>query len=389
MSGVDGNSGPEADGRFVPPGAPPPGPPGYQPPPGAQPAPGHQPPPGYQPALAQAASPWGAAPPGAWTPPPGMLGAAHKPGAIPLRPLTVGDIYDAAFKIIRFNPRATVGSSVLVTSVAMAIPILVTAVMTATTGTPTFTVDGPMAGEPELAGLAGSFGSLIVGYILQGIGVTLVTGMIAHVVLAAAVGRRLDIKAAWRATEGNRARLIGLSLLIAFFSLLVLLIWAGLLYGIALGGDVAVFLVVLFLTAPFMLILYCWVWIRYTYLAVAPLMLENAGILGALGRSRTLTLGHYWRTLGIAALTALIAQFAAGLLATPISLIGQVLIATTADSGLVVLVMVVVQALTTVIASAFVTPFTTAVASLQYVDLRMRKEAFDVELMTRSGIISA
>ena len=57
------------------------------------------------------------------------MGAAHKPGAIPLRPLSLGDMYDAAFKIIRFNPRATVGSAVLVATVAMAIPVLVTAAL--------------------------------------------------------------------------------------------------------------------------------------------------------------------------------------------------------------------------------------------------------------------
>ena len=52
-----------------------------------------------------------------------MLGAAHKPGAIALRPLQLGDMYDAAFRIIRFNPQATVGSAVLVTAVAMLIPV--------------------------------------------------------------------------------------------------------------------------------------------------------------------------------------------------------------------------------------------------------------------------
>ena len=36
--------------------------------------------------------------------------------------------------------------------------------------------------------------------------------------------------------------------------------------------------------------------------------------------------------------------------------------------------------------AAFVAPFTAAVTSLQYVDQRIRKEAFDVELMTRAGI---
>ena len=58
-----------------------------------------------------------------------MLGAAHKPGAMPLRPLGLGDFYDAAFRIIRFNPKATVGAAVLVAAVAMAIPVLATAVL--------------------------------------------------------------------------------------------------------------------------------------------------------------------------------------------------------------------------------------------------------------------
>jgi hypothetical protein len=39
-----------------------------------------------------------------------------------------------------------------------------------------------------------------------------------------------------------------------------------------------------------------------------------------------------------------------------------------------------------VVQAAFVAPFTAAVTSLQYVDQRIRKEAFDVELMTRAGI---
>ena len=33
--------------------------------------------------------------------------AAHKPGAMPLRPLVLGDIFDGAFRIIRYNPKAT------------------------------------------------------------------------------------------------------------------------------------------------------------------------------------------------------------------------------------------------------------------------------------------
>ena len=65
--------------------------------------------------------------------PPGSTGHARgrpQAGAMPLRPLGLGDIYDAAFRIIRFNPRATVGAAVLVTAVAMLIPVVVTAVLT-------------------------------------------------------------------------------------------------------------------------------------------------------------------------------------------------------------------------------------------------------------------
>ena len=42
-----------------------------------------------------------------------------------------------------------------------------------------------------------------------------------------------------------------------------------------------------------------------------------------------------------------------------------------------------------VAATAFVAPFTAAVTSLQYIDQRMRKEAYDVELMRQAGILDA
>ena len=38
------------------------------------------------------------------------------------------------------------------------------------------------------------------------------------------------------------------------------------------------------------------------------------------------------------------------------------------------------------ITAAFVAPFTSAVTSVQYLDQRIRKEAYDVELMTMAGI---
>jgi hypothetical protein len=58
------------------------------------------------------------------------------------------------------------------------------------------------------------------------------------------------------------------------------------------------------------------------------------------------------------------------------------------DSEAGLLILVVSNALSAVVTAAFVAPFTASVASLQYVDQRIRKEGYDVELMTRAGIVS-
>ena len=70
----------------------------------------------------------------------------------------------------------------------------------------------------------------------------------------------------------------------------------------------------------------------------------------------------------------------------PFSLIGAVAGAFLDSSRYAVLVVVVANALGSVLAASFVTPFTSAVSSLQYLDQRMRKEAYDVDLMRQAGL---
>src|SRR3954447_24810468 len=209
-------------------GAPPP--PGWQPPP--PPAPSYS---GYPPP----AHPQQPPPPAAWAPAPGMLGAAHKPGAMPLRPLSLGDMYDAAFRIIRFNPKATVGSAVLVSAVALAIPAVITAVPTATMSISLD--DSGNADESSIVGVVGSLGSLGLGSVLASFGTILVTGMISHVAAAAAVGRRLTLGEAWAATRGKRWRLVGLAVLLGLSALLLVgicaLLWVGVI--VAAGNSTA------------------------------------------------------------------------------------------------------------------------------------------------------
>lgn len=349
------------------------------PPPGQQPGqqPGQPPHPGPPPG-------WYPVPPAPY-PVPALLGAAHKPGAIPLRPLGLGDIYDAAFKIIRFNPRATVGSAVLVTAVAMAIPVALTAFLT-------FVLDlsldpaGTDYTGTELAGLVGSFGSLLLGLVLQSLGLVLVTGMMAHVVHAASVGRRLSLGEAWAATYGRRWRLIGLTLTLGSLTTLLLVLYALAWIPVVSTQEVWAIVVWGLVTVPLFLAGLVWFWVRVYYLPVPALMLERIGVFAAIGRGYSLTRTAFWRTLGIALLTVVLAQIAGSMLSFPVSLLGQVGAAAGATTRYALLIVMVTQALTSVIAAAFVAPFTTAVATLQYVDQRMRKEAYDVALMSEAGI---
>ena len=401
MSGTESYPPPGASGDE--PTVPPP-PPGWQPPPPTQPYPAQpyptqtypaqpypqQPPaqpayapPGYPPQYPpQHAAPY----PGPYPPQPGMLGAAHKPGAIALRPLQLGDMYDAAFRIIRFNPKATVGSAVLVTAVAMLIPVVVTAVLTWSVNLSLDPGDDGFTGA-EAAGLVGALGSLLLGTVLQSLGLILVTGMVAHVTMAAAVGKKLSLGEAWAATAGKRLKLVGLVLLLGLMLVLLIalfvLIWVAAVTTVdGAGGLFGFFLV----SVPAFVAVLWWFWIRIYYLPVPALMLEDVGVFGAIERGHALTRKVFWRVFGIALLTAIITSIAGSMLGVPVTMVMDALLSGGLDSKYAALSLTLVNAVSSVVQAAFVAPFTAAVTSLQYVDQRIRKEAFDVELMTRAGI---
>lgn len=351
--------------------------------PHAFPPPGSEPPPMMPPMPPQG---WTAPPP----PPQGwgvpVYQAAHKPGAIPLRPLTLGDLYNGAFKVIRVNPGATVGSAALVSAVAMAVPLLVTAALTLAFDLGSWT--GGELSEVEVLGSIGALFSNGLGAMLQSFGLIFVTGMVAHVAVAAAVGRKLSLAEAWAQTRGRRWRLLGL----AFF--------LGVAYALVMGAYVALWVVVVFtaetpviviwgvVTVPAFICLMIWAYVRIYYLAVPPLMVERLGVFASIGRAYALTRKQFWRTFGIALLTGIITGIASGILSVPVAMIGAIApLVIEGSPG--IFVMMVLQSLGTILSTAFVAPFSAAVVSLQYLDQRMRKEAYDVELLSQAGLTAA
>ena len=76
----------------------------------------------------------------------------------------------------------------------------------------------------------------------------------------------------------------------------------------------------------------------------------------------------------------------AGILTTPFSLValfGGLLV----DESWAGLVYVLATYVGLVLTQALTTPFTSAVVALQYVDQRIRKEGFDIELISASGAL--
>ncbi len=159
--------------------------------------------------------------------------------------------------------------------------------------------------DADLVGLVGSIGSLGIGVVLSAIGTILVTGMIAHVTAAAAVGRRLTLGEAWAATRGKRWRLVGLALLLGLGVVVIVggyvLLWVAVV--VALGDNSLVVLLWGLVSVPAFLSGLIWFWVRIYYLPVPALMLEPVGVFGALARAFRLTSRQFWRTFGIALLT--------------------------------------------------------------------------------------
>ena len=181
---------------YAPPGYPPPGyaPPGY-PPPGYAP-PGY-PPPGYPPP--------GYAPPG--YPPPGYP-AALKPGVIPLRPLSLSDIFNGAVAYVRMNPKASLGLTTIIVVAAQLLSLILQAGTLSATGglAPTF---GESGDEISTTALIGSSLSELASAVTIALSAILLSGLLTVVVGRAVFGARITIGEAWQRVRGRLLALFG------------------------------------------------------------------------------------------------------------------------------------------------------------------------------------
>lgn len=139
-------------------------------------------------------------------------------------------------------------------------------------------------------------------------------------------------------------------------------------------------------TLPLLVAASLWFWIKVSFLPAAVIVAEDAGVLTAVSRGARLVTGHFWRVLGIALLITVLVQVVAGIIATPLSFLGVLPPLLGASPELALLVSVGAQVLSVVLVTAVTTPFVAATTALLHLDLRMRKEAYDVELIQQAGL---
>ena len=359
---------------YPPPGYPPPGyPPMGYPPPGSHwhPAPGYAPPPGYPPP-GYGWQPNYAPQPSYGVPPP-QVRRAWAPGIIPLRPLSLSDIYNGAAVYIRANARVTLGLTAVV--------VVITQLLTLAAALGPLAAASRLRTAPpdELTGadvgawtLAGGLSGL-VGW-LSG---TLLTGMLAVIVGRAVFGSTIGAGETWARIRGRLPALIGLVALESAGLILLCGAVGVIVAAIAAAGNGAATVILGF---PLVLMSIAALIYLYTALSFAPVLivLERLPVTGAMRRSFTLVRNSFWRVLSIRLLTWLVVTLIAGAIAAPWELVGNLL----GGPSVPVLLGLTVGAVGSAIGQIITAPFSAGVDVLLYADRRIRSEAFDLVLQT-------
>jgi hypothetical protein len=363
---------PQGPPGYPPPGYPPQGypPPGY-PPPGYGPPPGYPgyPPPGYPP-------PGYGPPPGyPGYPPPGYPVAPIdlKPGVIPLRPLTLSDIFNGAVLYVRRNPKATLGLTAVVVVIAQVIGLILQVGPLAAVGQL-----GALRGEgASTTALIGSSASSAASAIAQSLALIVLSGMLTVIVGRAVFGSSITIGEAWAKIRGRILPLLGLAVLEGVGAVVLIGIVVLIIVAVAVVSGVAAVIIGILLGLSLIAALIYLV----TVLSFAPvaIVLERLTVMEAIRRSFALVRNDFLRVFGIRLLAGIVTAAVAGAIGIPFA-IGTLIIGTSTTSAL--LLGTVLTTVGAIIGQIITTPFSAGVIVLLYTDRRIRAEAFDLVLRT-------
>jgi len=337
-----------------------------------------QPPP--QPAWGQPV--WGQQP--QWAPPP-----PPKPGVIPLRPLGVGEVLDGAISAIRAQPALMLGLSAVVAVATQLLTVPLTWLLLRDAGDVAFSVEPTTDSSEDFAFAASALSAAGLQVVVTLLATLLLTGILTVAVSRAVLGERLGAGQAWERARPRLPALLGVTVVVLLIELGVLTVSIGAGVALAVAGAPTVATVLAFLVGiPLGIVVAAYLYVAFA-LAPATIVLERQTVLGSLRRSRELVRGAWWRTFGILLLVNVIAQFLAGILSVPFTLLTLLVTFVTSDGSSAnpyEILPLLVTAVGTIVASAITWPFTAVSTALLYVDRRIRREGLDIELARAAGV---
>ncbi|OLT04458.1 hypothetical protein BJF90_22815 [Pseudonocardia sp. CNS-004] len=279
---------------------------------------------------------------------------------MPLRPLAAGDVLAGAWGFVKENPALTIGVSAAVVFIGQLLQMFIEFALPG--------IDPEELARGRTEGLVGS----VLGVAGSGVVSVVVSAALSGLLLVAfgqaVLGRRIGFGEAWKVIAPRVPGLVGLTLLVAsVFVVIMLFPMAGLLAA-ATGSAGAS----------------CWgaswcrsrSWPSSTWRCCGRsrtrcTFWSPSGVIDALKRSAGLVHGAWWRIFGVLLLAGLIVGVAA---AVVMGVFGAFV---AEPDGVAEMARV---AIASTLVGTFATPFGVGVAGLLYVDQRIRRERFDLEL---------
>jgi Membrane domain of glycerophosphoryl diester phosphodiesterase len=299
------------------------------------------------------------------------------PGSGRFRAQAVGELLDSAFTLYRRNLRLILAITAVVQlplAVFSYIAYQLTGISSATTRLQQLSTSGVITSQ-QLSNVTSTLFALIAVVV----GIALVQALVVQPIATAAMTRAVgdiyldqpaSLGGAYRAVGQRLRSVVGVSMLLFGFGILLFAVAFGLVAGAvyALGSSGAAVLVVVAPVAVFLMIL---VYTRWLF-AAPIVMLERAGAIAALRRSWRLVRGSTPRVFGITLLVGLIT----GILG---AIVGALLNVITGfgDEN----VRLLLTQLASLVVAVLIQPISFIVVVLLYYDLRIRKEAFDIEML--------
>lgn len=302
---------------------------------------------------------------GAHQAPAGPKAGDTRTGPLPLHPMSLSDLLDGAFKLLR----ADAGTILLIT-LALFGPLQLLA---AWAQRDTLDIFG-MLMDPDPAEMVAQegFGDPLAGALAglaQFLVLPFVTGAVARVVGGSYLGETISVGPALRAALGRWWSLLSAWVLVHLVEFAVAIVgFVIVAVGAATGSGAVVAIGVILLLLGLLGALF----VMPLFVAVAPaIVMEDIGAVRAMRRSARLMRRRYWPYLGTALLTGLLASVVTyAMTAIPM------ILAFAIGSGAWLLL-----ALGSVLANLVALPFVAIVATLMYFDGRIRTEAFDLTVV--------